>query len=215
MDLTTCWTASYVSDGFRLLLQWTDGTTSAPRRLLQSSARDTSQRLPCRRIRAHYEKLSEFERGRMIGLKEAGWANWKIARYMDRNDTDVRRCWQEWVDSGRFQRHDGGNHADWRRIVFSDVYRFQLCPNNYLRRVWRSPEKRADPAFTIVHQAGPVPGVMQDNARPHTALVAMNCLTACQTLLLPARSPNLFPIEHVWDMMGRRLYLPGNVDDLA
>ncbi|GFY33735.1 hypothetical protein TNCV_4594471 [Trichonephila clavipes] len=23
------------------------------------------------------------------------------------------------------------------------------------------------------------------------------------------------PIEHVWDMMGRRLYLPGNVDDLA
>ncbi|GFS57644.1 transposable element Tcb1 transposase [Trichonephila clavipes] len=28
----------------------------------------------------------------------------------------------------------------------------------------------------------------QDNARPHTARVAMSCLTACQTLPWPARS---------------------------
>ncbi|GFV26415.1 transposable element Tc1 transposase [Trichonephila clavipes] len=28
----------------------------------------------------------------------------------------------------------------------------------------------------------------QDNARPHTACVTMNCLTACQTLPWPARS---------------------------
>ncbi|GFU12938.1 transposable element Tc1 transposase [Trichonephila clavipes] len=39
----------------------------------------------------------------------------------------------------------------------------------------------------------------------------MNCLAACQTL----PSPDLSPIEHVWDMMGRRLHLPGNVDDPA
>ncbi|GFV82178.1 transposable element Tcb1 transposase [Trichonephila clavipes] len=38
---------------------------------------------------------------------------------------------------------------------------------------------------------------------------------ACQTLPWPARSPDLCPIEHVWDMMGRLLPLPGNVDDLA
>ncbi|KFM74957.1 Transposable element Tcb1 transposase, partial [Stegodyphus mimosarum] len=55
----------------------------------------------------------------------------------------------------------------------------------------------------------------QYNARPHTARVAMNCLTACQTLPWPARSPALSPIEHVWDMIGRRLHLPGNVDDLT
>ncbi|GFV79463.1 transposable element Tcb2 transposase [Trichonephila clavipes] len=35
------------------------------------------------------------------------------------------------------------------------------------------------------------------------ARVAMNCLTACQTLPWPARSPDLSSIEHVWDMMGR------------
>ncbi|GFU94624.1 hypothetical protein TNCV_293431, partial [Trichonephila clavipes] len=55
----------------------------------------------------------------------------------------------------------------------------------------------------------------QDNAKPHTIHVAMNCLTAYQTLLWPARSPYPSPIEHVCDMMRRRLPLPGNVDDLA
>ncbi|GFS65977.1 transposable element Tcb1 transposase [Trichonephila clavipes] len=43
----------------------------------------------------------------------------------------------------------------------------------------------------------------------------MNCLTAYQALLWPARSPDLSVIEHVWNMMGRRLHLPGNADDLA
>ena len=55
----------------------------------------------------------------------------------------------------------------------------------------------------------------QDNARPHTARVALNCLQACPTLPWPARSPDLSPIEHVWDMMGRRLHLTETVDDLA
>ncbi|GFW59751.1 HTH_Tnp_Tc3_2 domain-containing protein [Trichonephila clavipes] len=62
--------------------------------------------MPRRRIRAHYEQLSEFERGRIIGLKEAGWANWTIARHMSRSDAANRRCWQEWVDSDTFQYHD-------------------------------------------------------------------------------------------------------------
>ncbi|GFY29381.1 HTH_Tnp_Tc3_2 domain-containing protein [Trichonephila clavipes] len=63
--------------------------------------------MPRRRIRAHYEQLSEFERGRVIGLKEGGWSNRGIARHMGRRDAAIKRCWQEWVDSGRFQSHDG------------------------------------------------------------------------------------------------------------
>ncbi|GFV28746.1 hypothetical protein TNCV_3986961 [Trichonephila clavipes] len=42
----------------------------------------------------------------------------------------------------------------------------------------------------------------ENKARPHAARVAMNCLTACQTLPWPARSPDLSSIEHVWDTMG-------------
>ncbi|GFV46747.1 uncharacterized protein TNCV_1882061 [Trichonephila clavipes] len=53
-------------------------------------------------IRAHYEQLSEFERCRIIELKEAGWANQRIARHMDRSDAAIRRCWQEWVENDRF-----------------------------------------------------------------------------------------------------------------
>ncbi|GFW44373.1 transposable element Tc1 transposase [Trichonephila clavipes] len=58
------------------------------------------------------------------------------------------------------------------------------------------------------------PGLIfqQECAKPH---VTMNCLTDYQTLPWPARSPDPSPIEHVWDMMGRRLHVPGNVDDLV
>ncbi|GFX88486.1 hypothetical protein TNCV_2279541 [Trichonephila clavipes] len=43
----------------------------------------------------------------------------------------------------------------------------------------------------------------------------MNCITAYQTLPCPARLPDPSPIEHVWDMMRRRLHLSGNVDNLT
>ncbi|GFU65405.1 DDE_3 domain-containing protein [Trichonephila clavipes] len=55
------------------------------------------------------------------------------------------------------------------------------------------------------------PGFMfeQDNARPHTVRVAINCLRACQTLPWPAKSPDLSLSEHVWNMIGRQLHFPG------
>ncbi|GFV48428.1 retrotransposable element Tf2 protein type 1 [Trichonephila clavipes] len=43
-------------------------------------------------IEAHYKRLSEFERGRLNGLKETGWANQRIARHLGRNDAVIRRC---------------------------------------------------------------------------------------------------------------------------
>ncbi|GFY01132.1 hypothetical protein TNCV_5075991 [Trichonephila clavipes] len=49
------------------------------------------EKMPHRGIRAHYEKLSEFERGRIIELKEAGCANQGIARHMGRSDVAIRR----------------------------------------------------------------------------------------------------------------------------
>ncbi|GFU01346.1 transposable element Tc1 transposase [Trichonephila clavipes] len=55
----------------------------------------------------------------------------------------------------------------------------------------------------------------QGNARPHTARVFMNYLTAIEKLPWSTRSPDLSPIEHVWDIKGSRLYVPGNVDDLT
>ncbi|GFX38160.1 HTH_Tnp_Tc3_2 domain-containing protein [Trichonephila clavipes] len=30
---------------------------------------------------------------------------------MGQRDSAIRRCWQEWVDRGRFQRHDGSGRS--------------------------------------------------------------------------------------------------------
>ncbi|GFU50147.1 transposable element Tc1 transposase [Trichonephila clavipes] len=58
----------------------------------------------------------------------------------------------------------GWNHADLGRIVFSDKSRFDLCPDDHQRRVWRRPGQRADPAFTIARRTGPQPAVIVSGA---------------------------------------------------
>ncbi|GFV72890.1 transposable element Tcb2 transposase [Trichonephila clavipes] len=45
----------------------------------------------------------------------------------------------------------------------------------------------------------------QDNARPHTTRVAQDFLRPFQTLKCPARSPDLSPVEHVWDQLKRQM----------
>jgi transposase len=48
---------------------------------------------------------------------------------------------------------------------------------------------------------------MDDNARPHRprAVTAYPQSEAVTSVPWPAMSPNLNPIEHIWDMLGRRI----------
>ena len=68
----------------------------------------------------------------------------------------------------------------------------------------------------IVPFARQRPGVIiqQDNARPHTARYTMDVLNNNNVQLLewPSRSPDLSPIEHMWDILGRRVRERHNVN---
>ncbi|GFX78710.1 transposable element Tcb2 transposase [Trichonephila clavipes] len=54
----------------------------------------------------------------------------------------------------------------------------------------------------------------QDIARPHTARVAQDFLRYFQTLPWRARSPDLSPVEHMWDQLKRQMPSCHSVHDL-
>ncbi|GFX16081.1 transposable element Tc1 transposase [Trichonephila clavipes] len=140
--------------------------------------------MPHHRIGAHYEQLPEFERGSIIGLKEAVLSD--ESRFQLCPDDHPRR-----VSRRPGQRADPAfiiaRHADpqpgimvWNVISFESriplvVIRGTLTTQRYVDDILRTVLL---PFLLKSH------GLIfqQDNARPHTARVVMNCLTACQTV---------------------------------
>ncbi|UYV63374.1 hypothetical protein LAZ67_2003876, partial [Cordylochernes scorpioides] len=115
--------------------------------------------------------------------------------------------------------------TEWNRVVFSDESRFCLSSDSRRVRVWRRRGERSNPAAIVerptVRQRGimGVPNALyqKDNARPHTARISQQALQDVQMLPWPPYSPDLSPIEHVWDIIGRRLHAspqPRSEDEL-
>ncbi|GFV57029.1 transposable element Tcb2 transposase [Trichonephila clavipes] len=113
--------------------------------------------------------------------------------------------------------------ADWQQVVFSDESRFNLWHHDGRIRVRRYAGERHIPECIIERHSARTPGVMpqaipflqglpgavfqQDNARPHVAKTVKSYLDSQQVQLLPwpAYSLDMSPIEHLWDIVGRRL----------
>ncbi|UYV79099.1 hypothetical protein LAZ67_17001125 [Cordylochernes scorpioides] len=133
--------------------------------------------------------------------------------------------------------------TEWHRVVFSDESRFCLSSDSRRVRVWRRRGERSNPAaiverptmrqrhydgqryvddvlrpVTLPYLQG-VPNALyqQDNARPHTARISQQALQDVQMLPRPPYSPDLSPIEQVWDIIRRRLHAlpqPRSEDEL-
>ncbi|GFV46179.1 transposable element Tc1 transposase [Trichonephila clavipes] len=60
--------------------------------------------MPCRRKGAKFEKISEFERDRIVGLREAGLSYRAVAARVQRNRIPIMRVSKQWTDEGRTAR---------------------------------------------------------------------------------------------------------------
>ncbi|GFV35533.1 transposable element Tcb2 transposase [Trichonephila clavipes] len=63
--------------------------------------------MPLRRFRRQYEQLSQFERGRIIGMMEAGWSARRVVRQLARSNCVVRRYWDQWIREMSFTQRPG------------------------------------------------------------------------------------------------------------
>ncbi|GFU96490.1 transposable element Tc1 transposase [Trichonephila clavipes] len=95
------------------------------------------------------------------------------------------------------------NVTYWQKVVFSDESRFVFGTDDNRVWVWRTLPKWSPRGI-----------FQQDNARPHTARVAQDFLRHFQTLPWLARSPDLSPVEHVWDQLKRQMPSCYSVHDL-
>ncbi|GFV11578.1 transposable element Tc1 transposase [Trichonephila clavipes] len=100
------------------------------------------------------------------------------------------------------------NVTYWQKVVFKDESRFVWGTDDNRVRVWRRPGERIFPKWS------PRAIFQQDNTLPYTARVAQDFLRHFQTLPWPARSPDLSPVEHVWDQLKRQMPSCHSVHDL-
>ncbi|GFW71320.1 adhesion G protein-coupled receptor B2 [Trichonephila clavipes] len=139
------------------------------------------------------------------------------------------------------REHHNWTEQDWACVLFSDESRFSLSSDCRRQLIWResgtayrpenNQEKDRYPTCSIMVWAG-----MMINGRTRLHVVANGTMTGqryinevllphdcqdsegIQRLVWPARSPDLNPIENVWDALGRQVagrnYPPTNKNTL-
>ncbi|GFX44102.1 transposable element Tcb1 transposase [Trichonephila clavipes] len=104
-----------------------------------------------RRFRRQYGQLLQFERGKIIGMMEAGLGgqieghlgSWRLLRVLALTPP-YRHLRLEWC-------HARGNRtaAEWNQVVFSDDTKFKLISDDNRVRVWRHRGERLNTAFVL------------------------------------------------------------------
>ncbi|GFU62553.1 transposable element Tcb1 transposase [Trichonephila clavipes] len=138
--------------------------------------------MPLRRCRRQYEQLSQFERGRIIGMMEVEWSARRVARQLYRSGGD-------WCSGGNLTA------AEWNLVVFSDKSRFTRDDNRV--RVWRPRGERLNLAFALQGHTTPtamvkVCGVIAYNM--WSPLVLINGIMVAQWFVHNNVQPYVLPL---------------------
>ncbi|GFT25848.1 transposable element Tcb1 transposase [Trichonephila clavipes] len=124
-----------------------------------------------RRFRKQDEQLSQFEKGRIIGMKEAGWSARRVAHQLGCFDCATFGiavpitcaaidAYPSTPPFGLVPLRGNWTAAEWSKVILSDESRFNLSSDDSRVRVWRLRYERFNPTFALERRTTSTAGVM-------------------------------------------------------